>query len=435
MSFESVEVVEVVAWGDTVGAVAMDGATGSYAFEYDPEWFDRGVQLAPLYMPNGAGVFVFPSLSPQTFYRLPPLLADSLPDRFGNALIDTWMAQHGVPAAAVTPLDRLAYSANRAMGALEFRPPVGGPDTSSTSVIALADLVNAARHAISGRLADSADAEDALSQLIAVGSSAGGARAKAVIAYHPGTDQIRSGQLDAPDGFEHWLIKLDGVDADPTREPTFADGEAFGIIEYAYYLMARAAGVEMSECRLLREGPRNHFMTRRFDRYGSSGRLHMLSLCGLAHLDFNMAGAHGYEQYLATIDQLELGPEARQQTFRRIVFNVAAVNRDDHTKNLAFLCTDSGEWSLSPAFDITYAHNPSGSWTARHQMTVAGKSDGITRADLEDLGNRFVVPGYRQTIDEVLDAVARWKDFAETAGLGEQITDAISNDHRRNRPS
>lgn len=434
MSFQQVEVVEVLAWGETVGAVAADPGTGAYAFEYAPDWQSRGVQLAPLHMPNGPGVWVFPSLSSDTYYRLPPLLADSLPDRFGNALIDRWMAQHGIRPTAVTPLDRLAYSADRAMGALEFRPPANATILTELTAIALADLVAAARQALTGELTDGPGAEAALSQLIAVGTSAGGARPKAVIAYNPDTHQMRPGQLDAPEGYEHWLIKLDGVDGDPTREATLADGQASGVIEYAYHLMATAAGIDMTECRLLPEGPRNHFLTRRFDRHGTSGRLHMLSLCGLAHLDFNMAGAHGYEQYLGTVDQLGLGSGARHQAFRRIVFNVAAVNHDDHTKNLAFLCTDGGEWSLAPAFDVTYAHNPAGRWTAHHQMTVSGKGDDITRADLEELGNRFAVPSYRRAIDEVIETVAGWPRFAEQAGLDESLANAIADDHRRHRP-
>lgn len=434
MSYEPVEVLEVVAWGETVGAVTLDPTSGAYAFEYTASWIDRGVELAPLHMPARPEVFVFPALNPATYYRLPPMLADALPDRFGNAVIDAWMAQRGIPADAITPLDRLAYTADRAMGALEFRPPAGGLVTDTTA-IALADLVTAARRALSGELTDDPDAEAALEQLIAVGTSAGGARAKAVIAYNPDTHQIRSGQLDAPDGFEHWLVKLDGVGADPTRETRLGEGSSYAIVEYAYHLMARAAGLDMTECRLLPEGPRTHFMTRRFDRTPNGERLHMLSLCGLAHLDFNYAGAHSYEQYLSVIDQLGLGAETREQAFRRIVFNVAAVNRDDHTKNLAFLCTPEGRWTLAPAFDVTYAHNPAGAWTARHQMTVAGKGDSITRADLEQVGDRYAVPGYRHVIDEVLAAVDDWTTFAEDAGLDGARTAAIGADHARHRPS
>lgn len=434
MTFVPVDVIEVRAWGRTVGAVAEDPATGAYAFEYTPEWIASGVELSPLHLPRRPGVFEFPDLNPTTYLRLPPLLADALPDRFGNALIDAWMAAQGVTSGSITPLDRLAYTADRAMGALEFHPPVEAPRTDVTA-IALADLVAAAREGLAGELSGGPDAEAALQQLIAVGTSAGGARPKAVIAYNPETSQIRSGQLGAPEGFEHWMIKLDGVGGDPTREQTLGEGQGYGIVEFAYHRMAREAGVEMAECRLLPEGPRTHFLTRRFDRYGSAGKVHMQSLCGLAHLDFNLAGAHGYEQYLATIDALDLGQAAREQAFRRMVFNVAAVNRDDHTKNLAFLCDELGAWRLAPAFDVTFAHNPSGTWTSTHQMSVAGKRDAITRADLETVGDRYVVPGYRKVIDEVLAVVDRWPEFAATAGVPEVTAAVIAEEHARHRPN
>jgi serine/threonine-protein kinase HipA len=426
MTFVPIDVIEVRAWGRSVGAVAQDPSTGAYAFEYTSDWIASGVELSPLYLPLAPGVFEFPDLDPRTYLRLPPLLADALPDRFGNALIDAWMSAQGVPIGSVTPLDRLACTADRAMGALEFRPPAGAP-TSEVTAIALADLVTAARTALTG--------ETALQQLLAVGTSAGGARPKAVIAYNPTTSQIRSGQLAAPEGFEHWLIKLDGVGADPTREQSLGDGQGYGIVEYAYSLMANAAGVEMTECRLLPEGPRTHFLTKRYDRYGTAGRVHALSLCGLAHLDFNMVGAHSYEQYLATIDLLGLGQEATEQAFRRVVFNVVGVNRDDHTKNLAFLCDEDGVWRLAPAFDVMYAHNPSGKWTSVHQMSVAGKRDGITRADLELVGDRFAVPGYRDVIDEVLSAIDRWPEFAESAGVPAERSAAIAEEHARYGPS
>lgn len=433
MSFAGVDVVEVWAWGELVGAVALDPATDAYAFEYTPDWIARGIELSPLHLPARPGVAVFPELNPATFLRLPPMLADALPDRFGNALIDAWMARHGIPGDRVTPLDRLAYTADRAMGALEFRPPAGAP-TPEPTAIALADLVTTARAALAGELTEGPAAEEALSQLIAVGTSAGGARAKAVIAYRPETGQIRSGQLGAPGGFEQWLIKLDGVTGDPTREASLGEGTSYGIVEYAYHLMARAAGIDMAECRLLPEGPRTHFLTRRFDRTGTDGKIHLQSLCGLAHLDFNLPGAHDYAQYLQTIDALGLGAPAREQAFRRIAFNVAAVNRDDHTKNLAFLCDPDGTWRLAPAFDVTFAHNPAGRWTSVHQMAVEGKRDGIALADLEALADRGTVPGYRDVIAEVLAAVDRWPELADQAGVPAETAEAIAEEHRRHRP-
>lgn len=432
MSYTAAEIVEVRAWGRTVGAVALDPATGFYAFEYDRDWVVDGPQLSPLQMPNRSATFVFTDLDPATFQRLPAMLADCLPDRFGSALVNAWMAEQGVAGSAITPLDRLAYAADRAMGALEFHPPAGSL-TSEVTALQLADLVLAARGAITGDL-DTAPAE-AVRELIQVGSSAGGARAKAVIAFNPRTGQIRSGQLDAPEGFEHWLIKLDGVDGDATGEIDPAtSGGGFGRIEYAYHLMAIAAGVEMSECRLLAEGTRAHFMTRRFDRGEDGQRIHMQTLCGIAALDFKLAGAHSYAQYFSVIGELGLGAPAREQAFRRVAFNVAAMNRDDHTKNLAFILPEGGDWDLAPAYDVTHAHNSAGQWTSAHQMAVNAKRDGIGLDDLYDLGDRFRVAGYRNGVGAVLEAVDRWAEFADEAGVDSDHIERIGADLDSARP-
>jgi len=436
VSYTPVDVVEVRAWGRTVGAVALDPVTEFHAFEYDPAWVADGPQLSPLLMPNQPGTFVFPGLAPETFLRLPAMIADSLPDRFGNALVNTWMREQGIRDSDITPLDRLAYAADRSMGALEFRPPTG-PRPDDATALQLADLVTAARSALTGDL-DTAP-EDALHELIQVGTSAGGARAKAVVAYNPATGQIRSGQLDAPEGFEHWLIKLDGVGSDPTREnhelaTGHGYGGGYGLIEYAYHLMATAAGVTMAECRLLPEGPRTHFMTRRFDRLADGGRVHMQTLCGIAGLDFNMPGAHSYAQYLGVIDELGLGDAAREQAFRRIVFNIAALNRDDHTKNLAFLLPQHGDWRLAPAYDITHAHNPSGRWTDRHQMSLEGKRENIGVDDLHRFADKFRVGGYRQIVAEVLEAVDQWPDHAAEAGVDPETTARLTADLAAARP-
>ena len=426
--------VEVLAWGSTVGAVALDPATEFYAFEYAPEWIATGRELAPLHLPSRPGTFVFPELSPVTFHRLPALLADALPDRFGNALVDARLAEEGVGPDEITPLDRLAYAASRAMGALEFRPPreLSGQDVTA---IQLADLVLAARRTVAGDLTTPDGATDAIRQLIHVGTSAGGARAKAVVSFNPGTGQIRSGHAAHEPGFEPWLIKLDGVSGDPSREQALGEGEQYTRIEYAYSLMARAAGIEMTECRLLPEGPRTHFMTRRFDRTDDGARHHVQTLCAMAHLDFNLPAAHSYSQYLNTVDALGLGREARAQAYRRVVFNVAAVNRDDHTKNLAFLLPEDGDWRLAPAYDVTHAHNPGGAWTRQHQMSVNGKRDGITLADLEELGDRAKVPGYRAVIGEVLAAVDTWPAAAEEAGVSPAALAAVAADLAAHRPT
>ncbi len=440
MSYVAAPVVEVRCWGRTVGAVAANPASGYYAFEYDPSWLHSGVELAPLHLPAGPGAVEFPALPEATFHRLPALLADALPDAFGNALVNAWMAEHGVAEHDITPLDRLAYAAGRSVGALTFHPPAVDAATDATAV-QLADLVTAARSVVRGDFTDGATMQEALHQLIQVGTSAGGARAKAVVAYQPETGQVRSGQCDAPDGFEHWLIKLDGVSGHQTGpalsgQPEILDaGAPYGRIEFAYHLMARAAGLDMTECRLLPEGPRTHFMTRRFDRGSGNERHHVLTLCAMAHLDFRMRDTHSYAQYFQTITRLGMGAEALAQAFRRMVFNVSGMNRDDHTKNFAFLLREGGGWELAPAYDITHAHNPTGEWTQRHQMSVNGAFDAITIEDLRGVGEQFGVPGYRGLVREVLAAVDRWSEFAEQAGLSEEQADRIGKDLQEHRPT
>lgn len=434
MSYAPVDLIEVRAWNRAVGVVALDPGTGYYAFEYNNEWITKGQPLSPIHMPKQRGTFVFPQLTIQTYHRLPAMLSDALPDRFGNALVNAWMADNGIPTDRITPLDRLAYAADRSMGALTFRPPADRPQKDTTA-IQLADLVTAARAMVSGEISASLEMHEALRQLIQVGTSAGGARAKAVIAYNPATDQIRPGQLEAPEGFEHWLIKLDGVgsnlggDYDP-----FTSSQGYGQVEYAYYLMAQAAGIEMSECKLLPEGSRVHFMSRRFDRTADGTRIHMQSLCALAHLDFNLLGTHSYNQYLDIVNQLDLGRDALEQAFRRMVFNVVAVNRDDHTKNVAFLLPEDGDWQLAPAFDLTHSHNPNGKWTHHHQMSVNGKFDKIQLEDLLAIGDHYLVSSYKDVISEVINSVDQWKNFAELAGVDAQTTRRIASDHELHRP-
>lgn len=425
--YVSAEVVEVRCWGRRVGAVAADPGVRAYVFEYAPEWADANVELAPLHLPNRRGPYVFADLDRDTWKGLPPLLADSLPDDFGNALVDAWMARQGIEPGRITALDRLAYTGERGLGALTYHPPAA-ERTEGPTAIALAELVASARQVLAGEFPDGAPAEEALRQLIQVGSSAGGARAKAVVAFNPDTFQIRSGQFDAPPGFSHWLIKLDGVAMGTDRGVRIGDGKEYGRIEYGYHLMAAEAGIAMTDCRLLPEGPRAHFMTRRFDRAADGGRRHLVSLCGLAHLDFRRPGVNSYEQLLLTVDELGLGPEARAEVFRRCVFNVAAVNREDHTKNTAFLCTPEGEWSLAPAFDLTHSYRVDSVWVARHQMSVNGRTEGIAIADFDEVGDRFAVPGYRSIVREVLAAVARWEEFAEASGVSEPTAASIRAD-------
>lgn len=435
MTHKPVSAVDVHAWGTWVGRIAQDPGTGFYAFAYTPDWQQRGIELAPFQMPLSNEPYEFLELSPATYYRLPAVFADALPDRFGNALVDAWMSENGVAQEDVTPLDRLAYAGDRAMGALTFRPPAG-PALDEPGILQVADLVVAARRAVRGDATTEAGLTDALRQLIQVGTSAGGARAKAVILFNEETQQIRSGHAPDEPGFAHYLLKLDGVSASGMdgRLDGLGTGASYGRIEYAYYLMATGAGVTMEESRLLLEGPRAHFLTRRFDRGPAGERHHVITLCALSHLDFNLPAAHSYDQYLDAVRRLGLDAGAMAQAFRRMVFNVVAVNRDDHTKNLGFRLRERSGWELAPAYDVTHAYNAQGEWTQRHQMRVNGKNDGITLEDLHAVGDRNDVPGYKRIVREVLAAVAAWADFAADAGVPERETRKIAADLDRFRP-
>jgi len=434
--YEPVTAIEVYVRDQWVGAIALNPDTGYYAFGYTPEWIASGVELAPFHMPLRSDPYEFPRLSEETFYRLPAVFADALPDKFGNALVDAWMAENGVPGEDVTPLDRLAYAADRAMGALRFEPPTG-PSADGPAIIQVADLVLAARKTVHGDASTEDGLNDALKQLIQVGTSAGGARAKAVILFNRETSQIRSGHADHEDGFGHYLLKLDGVAnfGMDGRVDDLGASAPYGRIEYAYYRMATDAGIAMEHSELLPEGPRAHFLTRRFDRGPHGERHHVISLCALEHLDFNLNGAHSYDQYLDAVRRLGLGPEEMAEAFRRMVFNVAAVNRDDHTKNLAFLLREGGGWELAPAFDVTHSHNSAGGWTQRHQMRINGKVENITLEDLYEVGDRQDVPGYKNVVSEVLAAVKRWDQHAAEAGVPDKERNKVRSDIEKYWPA
>ena len=406
-------------WGTRIGAVAWDPERELGRFEYDPEFLESGIEVAPLAMPLSREVYAFPELGREAFRGLPGLLADSLPDRFGNALIDAWLARQGRTPDSFDPVERLCYVGRRGMGALEYQPELArGADRSErldvASLVELAGRVLAERGTFHSELTDEVD-ERALQSILQVGTSAGGARAKAVIAWNPETGEVRSGQVATRAGFSHWILKFDGVSGVDERE--LGEGRGYGRIEYAYHLMARAAGIEMQPCRLLEEGGRAHFLTRRFDRTDEGDKLHMQSLGALLHLDFNLAGAHSYEQALGAIRRLGLGMEAVEQQFRRAVFNVLAWNRDDHVKNIAFLMDRSGRWSLSPAFDLTFAHNPAGRWTGRHQMSLAGRREDIGDEDFEQLGRTASMGRGRAAaiVGEVREALDGWPEHARRA--------------------
>jgi serine/threonine-protein kinase HipA len=427
-------IAEVRLWGRVIGAVALDEHRDVGEFQYDPEFATSGIQIAPLMMPLSKKVYSFPQLPEKTFHGLPGLLSDSLPDKFGNALIDAWLATQGRTPQSFNAVERLCYTGTRGMGALEFSPVIG-PRPRKAHKIEIGSLVKLASEVLQNRLGlegsfDGKKREQALNDILRVGTSAGGARAKAVIAWNRETHEVRSGQIEAGDGFDYWLLKFDGVAGN--RDKELDDPKGFGAIEYAYYLMARAAGIHMSECRLLEENGRRHFMTRRFDRQAGGKKLHMQSLGAMAHLDFNQAGAHAYEQAMLVIHQLDMPDESAEEQFRRMIFNIVARNQDDHVKNIAFLMDKQGRWSLSPAFDVTYSHNPSGEWTASHQMTVNGKRDNFTRADFKACEKSSMLKRGRSALilDQVTEAVKRWPEFAIQAGVSDAWTSQIQKSHR-----
>lgn len=411
--YRPVEAIDVLCWGKKVGAVALDPGLGFYVFEYYPAWIRSGIELAPRYMPLvERGPFVFASLSTDTYRRLPAMLADALPDQFGNALVDRFMADRGHQTEMVTPLDRLAYMGNRGMGALEFKPSRGFA-TKKPTAIDLKELVSTARAAVRGELDGDDETVQALRNIIEVGTSAGGARAKAVIALNPTTHSMLSGQLEAPTGYEHWLLKFDGMGEDNA----LGTPGNYGRIEYAYYLMARRAGIEMTDCRLLEENDRAHFMTRRFDRYDGNGKHHVQSLCAMSHLDFKMIGTNSYSQLFLTMRSLQLPYAQFEEAFRRMVFNVMARNCDDHTKNFAFILREGAPWALAPAYDVTFAHNPDSKWTRQHLMSVNGKTTDFTAADLLAEAERFQIGSALEVIGQVRSALSKWPAFAAEAGL------------------
>ncbi len=421
VAYKHVDRVEVFLWDHLMGAVMLDPAYGYYAFAYAPAFLKSGIQPAPLQMPlNNGDAFIFTDLPTETYKRLPALLSDALPDDFGNALINRYMADHGIPVTEVTALDRLAYMNNRAMGALTFKPARGPAKTKLTS-IELSKLVTEARKVVSGSIEDDDHANAALRSILDVGTSAGGARAKAVIAWNPQTHEIRSGQLNAPEGFEHWLLKFDGMG----KDKELGEPGGYGRIEYAYYLMAKAAKISMSECRLLEENGRAHFMTRRFDREGANTRHHMQTLCSLNHLDYKKKGTNSYSQLFTTMSALNLAYEQKEEAFRRMVLNVMGRNCDDHTKNHSFRLRQGTAWELSPAYDVTFAHNPDGEWTNQHLMSVNGKFKGFTEDDLLAVADRFAIGSAPKVISQVREAVKAWPEFAARAGVSAQQSEHI----------
>lgn len=433
---KKVDTAIVKLWGNTLGAVSWLDERGYAVFEYERDFLTQGLDVSPLHMSldaarKGDATFSFSGLNKVTFLGLPGLLADALPDKFGNSIIDTWLLRNGRDGSNFSPVERLCYTGKRGMGALEFSPAIIDKYDASVAVevselVELTQDIMQQRKGLATRLDESEkDNADAVLDILRVGTSAGGARPKAVIAMDA-TGNVMSGQTAAPAGYDYWILKFDGVNDLELGEP-----RGYGRIEYAYYLMAKAAGISMTACKLLEENGRAHFMTKRFDRVNGI-KQHMQSLCGIAHYDFNLAGAYSYEQAFAVMRKLRLSKAEAAQQFRRMVFNIVARNLDDHTKNISFIMNTEGQWMLSPAYDVTYSHNPAGQWTNQHQMSLNGKRDNFTKEDLIAIGESISLPRPEEVINEVISAVDKWPEHAKSAGVNKEVIAEITR-HQRTR--
>ena len=424
-------VAEVKIWGKLAGAVAWDEDEGYAVFEYDPDFRQNGWDLAPLKMPlTVAGMqFAFPELKkdknsgPDTFRGLPGLLADALPDKYGNQLINLWLAQQGRPQESMNPVEMLCFIGTRGMGAMEFEPPVLKEYIRPFS-IEIDSLVDTARKMLSQREAFAAnlnkDEEQAVLEILKIGTSAGGARPKAVIAWNEKTGEVRSGQTKAPKGFEHWLIKLDGV-----SDVQLGASLGYGRVEMAYYMMATACGIEMMPSRLMEENGRAHFMTRRFDREGGDVKHHVQTFCALKHFDYNLVNSFSYEQLFQCMREMKLTYADAEQMFRRMVFNVIARNCDDHTKNFSFILRQGGKWKLAPAYDLCHAYRPGSEWVSHHALSINGKRNDITKSDLLVIGESIGLKKASDIIDEINETVHQWGKYAAETQVAVKLRDAI----------
>lgn len=417
-----VDVAQVLLDGRLIGYVNWDESRQIARFEYDESFARMGIEPSPLVMPVRAGrVYGFPDLDQGTFKGLPGMLADALPDTYGRALFDRWLALTGRKSG--NPVETLLYFGKRSMGALEFEPAQDG-NYDEDMLIEIDQLVDVAKEALTSKEAFSTnlheDKKAAIAEILRLGTSAGGQRAKAVIAYNKATGEVRSGQVDVPEGFEYYLIKLDGV----TAQAGFQETQNFGRLEYSFYLLAQRCGIEMSECSLIEENGRAHFLTKRFDRQNGK-KIHMQTLCGLAHYDYRLLRGYSYEQAFNVMRELRLSYAQAQEMFRRMVFNVVVRNQDDHTKNISFLMDKEGKWRLSPAYDIGYAYNPDGQWTSAHQMSIKGKFDTITRFDLLECGLRNNIKNAKEIIDQVVEQASSWRRLASDCGVPASMIQSI----------
>ena len=418
-------------WDKLAGAVAWDERSGLASFEYDPAFKKLEWELSPLKMPltREQKIFSFPELRKEndsvydTFKGLPGLLADVLPDRYGNELINLWLAQQGHPENSMNPVEMLCFIGKRGVGALEFEPTIErNNDTFSLEVDSLVEIAGkmlSKKEAFVTNL--KSDEEKAMREILKIGTSAGGARPKAVIAYNEKTGEIRSGQARAPEGFEHWLLKLDGV-----SEVQLGATHGYGCVEYAYYLMAKDCGIEMMPCQLLKENGRAHFMTKRFDRKGSYTKYHMQTFCAMKYFDYNRITSYSYEQLFQTMRELKLTYAEAEQMFRRMVFNVIARNCDDHTKNFSFILKQGGRWELAPAYDMCHAYRPGSEWVSHHALSINGKRNNITREDLIIIGQSIRNKKAKEIIDEISEKVHNWNRYAEEGGVDKEKREAIN---------
>lgn len=421
---------EVWLWDKLVGAVLWDEVEQLAGFEFDSEFLRTGWDIAPITMPlsQGKKLHAFPEIRRgrndgfDTFRGLPGLLADMLPDKYGNQLINAWLVQNGRPTDSLNPVELLCFIGKRGVGALEIKPSLRS-DAGAATNLEIDSLVGIANKILNFRedfqTDISKEEEAALADILKIGTSAGGARAKAVIAFNPETGEVKSGQVEVPAGFSHWLIKFDGV-----TDSQFGASVGYGRVEMAYYLMALEAGVQMNECRILEENGRAHFMTKRFDRT-DDGKIHMQSLCGLRHFDFNQVGMYSYEQVFETMRMLRLSYPEAEQMFIRMVFNVLSRNCDDHTKNFAFLMDKSGKWTLSPAYDICYAYRPGSLWVSSQSLQVNGKRERITDTDFLEVARKMNIKKPEEKIEQVKVAIRNWRVFAEEVKVDPRLRDSI----------
>lgn len=426
-----ITVAKVNIWNTLVGAVLWDNKKGYATFEFDIAFLKKDWDLSPIVMPlerikEDKRLFSFPSLNKDTYKGLPGLLSDSLPDKFGNKLLDAWLAQQGRESDSVNSVERLCYTGKRGMGALEFEPATHKiSDTGQR--IEIKELVRLAKEVLEERKNLQTNLRKkpskALSNIINVGTSAGGARAKAIIAYNETSGEVRSGQVDDLAGFDYWIIKFDGV-----TNKLLGDPKGYGKIEYAYHKMALDCGINMTECTLFKENNRTHFMTKRFDRV-SGKKLHMQTLCAIAHYDYNDPYSYSYEQAFQIMRQIKLPYSDLEQLFIRMVFNVVARNQDDHTKNISFLMDENGKWKLSPAYDVTYAYDPRNKWMKAHQLSINGKNENINRKDLLAVAKEMNIKKPVEIIEIVNTSVKKWKKFAEEQGVAKEQIKFIAKTH------